>query len=809
MKILWVSVLAVLQFACGGGSGSNSGGQGQAVTATTKVVDQNGGTLSLDGMALTIPAGALQGPISITVRKQTIANAPEIIDGVLYEFTPDGLQFDLPVTLSMPMPDNSLLGPGEEFRIAKYRVTPDYDDPNQNLSYLIVYDTTVDATTQLVSTEISGFSSYGTTTSTTFPPILPPVPNTTASYDSCNRRLTLTIRGSGVETATVTAFIQQRSRQARPLGSIPPWTNWSTDWAGERVQQPQGSLVFSALPRPAAGESAYTYEYQVGTRLCETLQCNPPRFHVTGTTSVLALERPTPGRIENLAITATTSNSRSLDWDHAILPEEHYDYFEVMRRPPWSGPTGGDWLNIGVSPSWSYRDTQDIQPNTNYTYFVRAVNATQPSCPNPLAGAAASTSSSSIPPASITRVSVDSAGVEGNQASGGPGEVVAISADGRYVAFSSDASNLVAGDSNGRTDVFLHDTQTGTTTRVSVDSAGGEGNQVSIAPSISADGRYIAFMSAADNLVAGDSNVGWDVFLHDTQTGATTRISVDSAGGEGNGDSMLPSISADGRFIAFMSVATNLVGGDTNGFTDIFLHDTQTGATTRVSVDAAGVESNDHSNRPALNEDGRYIAFTSEATNLVAGDGNGRTDIFLHDTQTGATTRVSVDSSGNEANGSSGRYRPAISADGRYIAFVSGATNLVTGDSNGRRDVFLHDTQTGTTRVSVDSAGVEANFGSDNGPAISADGRYIAFSSGATNLVAGDTNGFTDIFLHDTQTGATNRVSVDAAGVESNGHSSYLAISADGSYVAFQSDASNLVANDTNGRRDVFRAPRQ
>ncbi|HHH42653.1 MAG TPA: hypothetical protein ENK49_00800, partial [Gammaproteobacteria bacterium] len=245
MKILWVSVLAVLQFACGGGSGSNSGGQGQAVTATTKVVDQNGGTLSLDGMALTIPAGALQGPISITVRKQTIANAPEIIDGVLYEFTPDGLQFDLPVTLSMPMPDNSLLGPGEEFRIAKYRVTPDYDDPNQNLSYLIVYDTTVDATTQMVSTEISGFSSYGTTTSTTFPPILPPVPNTTASYDSCNRRLTLTIRGSGVETATVTAFIQQRSRQARPLGSIPPWTNWSTDWAGERVQQPQGSLVFS------------------------------------------------------------------------------------------------------------------------------------------------------------------------------------------------------------------------------------------------------------------------------------------------------------------------------------------------------------------------------------------------------------------------------------------------------------------------------------------------------------------------------------------------------------------------------------
>ena len=340
---------------------------------------------------------------------------------------------------------------------------------------------------------------------------------------------------------------------------------------------------------------------------------------------------------------------------------------------------------------------------------------------------------------------------------------------GRYVAFKSDASNLVSGDNNGSSDIFLHDTQTGTTTRVSVDSAGTEANDNSFRAALSADGRYVAFESIASNLVAGDNNRTWDIFLHDTQTGITTRVSVDSAGTEGNGGSYWAALSADGRYVAFESIASNLVAGDNNGVRDIFLHDTQTGITTRVSVDSAGTEGNFSSNRAALSAGGRYVAFESTARNLVAGDDNGTRDIFLHDTQTGTTTRVSVDSAGTEANGDS--YFPALSADGRYVVFTSDASNLVAGDDNGTRDIFLHDTQTGTTtRVSVDSAGTEAN-GDNYRAALSADGRYVAFESGASNLVAGDNNGAWDVFLHDTQTGTTTRVSVDSAGNEGESNS--------------------------------------
>jgi len=170
--------------------------------------------------------------------------------------------------------------------------------------------------------------------------------------------------------------------------------------------------------------------------------------------------------------------------------------------------------------------------------------------------------------------------------------------------------------------------------------------------------------------------------------------------------------------------------------------------TTRVSVDSSGIQGNDHSTNPALSSDGRYVAFRSDATNLVAGDTNGYYDVFVHDRQTGITTRVSVGSSGIQGNDSS--FPPAISADGRYVAFRSDATNLVAGDTNGDYDVFVHDRQTGiTTRVSVDSSGTESNSYSDD-PALSSDGRYVAFKSWATNLVAGDTNERSDIFIRDT-----------------------------------------------------------
>lgn len=231
-------------------------------------------------------------------------------------------------------------------------------------------------------------------------------------------------------------------------------------------------------------------------------------------------------------------------------------------------------------------------------------------------------------------------------------------------------------------------------TRVSVDSAGVQGDGPSLqsnisADSLSADGRFVAFESNATNLVAGDSNGFTDVFVHDRQTGATTRISVSSAGLQGDLPSYKPKISDDGRFVSFNSIASNLVAGDTNGTSDSFVHDRQTGTTTRVSVDSAGVQGNRNSLETAISGDGRFVAFNSEATNLVTGDTNAQFDVFVHDRQTATTTRVSVDSAATQANRNS--VIPAISADGRFVAFESEATNLVTGDTNNSADVFVHD----------------------------------------------------------------------------------------------------------------------
>jgi Tol biopolymer transport system component len=407
-------------------------------------------------------------------------------------------------------------------------------------------------------------------------------------------------------------------------------------------------------------------------------------------------------------------------------------------------------------------------------------------------------------PGTTERVSVNSAG---NQSIGpsfaGPfASPPSISADGRFVAFAAWARNLASGDTNGFGDVFVHDRGAGVTERLSVDGAGTEANDTIHQPAISADGRFVAFVSAATNLVPGDTNGQSDVFVHDRRTRTTERVSVSSAGSEGPGWSDRPAISADGRFVAFVSAAPDLVAGDTNGRADVFVHDRQTRTTERVNVDSAGTQADGESESPALSADGRFVAFVSAATNLVAGDTNGRADVFVHDRQTRTTERVSVDAAGTEADGESAS--PAMSADGRFVAFSSSATHLVPGDANGQSDVFVHDRRTGRTeRVSVDSAGTEANGWSDR-PAISAGGRFVAFCTFATNLVPGDTNGEWDEFVHDRQTRTTERVSVDNAGTEANASSHSPSISADGRFVAFASDATNLVPGDTNAVRDVF-----
>jgi Tol biopolymer transport system component len=412
---------------------------------------------------------------------------------------------------------------------------------------------------------------------------------------------------------------------------------------------------------------------------------------------------------------------------------------------------------------------------------------------------------------------VDSAGVPGNGAS----YAAAISSDDNFVAFDSLASNLVPSDTNAKRDVFVHDSQTGATERVSVDSAGAQGTSDSLSPAVNSDGRYVAFQSFANNLVVDDTALcgpppGYscpDIFVRDRQTGTTERVSLSSAEEQANGESWAAAISGDGRYVAFYSSAANLVSGDANNVEDIFVRDRQVGTTTRVSVASGGAEANGASNGwLAISGTGRYVAFTSDATNLVAGDTNGSGDVFVRDRDTDAdgtfdeagavsTTRVSVSSGGAQSNGES--YYAAISGDGRYVAFGSEATNLVASDTNGYGDVFVRDRQmASTTRVSLDSAGVQGNAGSF-APAINADGQYVAFHSYATNLVAHDTNAATDVFVRDRQAGTTTLVSVDSVGFQGNAASVAPAISGDGRFIAFSSEA-NLVLWDTNGASDIF-----
>lgn len=397
------------------------------------------------------------------------------------------------------------------------------------------------------------------------------------------------------------------------------------------------------------------------------------------------------------------------------------------------------------------------------------------------------------------QVSVDSAGVQGDGDSYGG----SISADGRFVVLVSSASNLALGDTNGTWDVFVHDRQSGSTALVSVNSAGVQGDLASggISP-ISPDGRYVAFRSLATNLVPDDTNGNLDVFVHDRENGETTRVSIGPDGRQGNQYSDGASLSADGRFVAFYSRASTLVAGDTNVGLDVFVRDRQAGVTSIVSVDSAGVQGNTHSWEPSISDDGRFVAFHSDATNLIPGDTNGKTDIFVHDRQGGVTTRVSVSSAGVQGDHES--VLSSISADGRFVAFQSSASNLVSGDTNGWDDVFVRDRQLSTTtRMSVGWTGMQGNLDSWN-PSISGDGLFVAFLSYATNLVPGDTNGWGDAFVHDRRTGITTRESVSSNGGQGNHHSYSGAISADGRFVVFSGRASNIVPGETKDTADAF-----
>lgn len=396
------------------------------------------------------------------------------------------------------------------------------------------------------------------------------------------------------------------------------------------------------------------------------------------------------------------------------------------------------------------------------------------------------------------RVSEGALGVDGNAATG---DLPGISSDGRYVSFYSSASNLVAADTNGTSDAFVYDHVTRGLTRVSLGLNGAEANGATTETYVSGDGKFVAFTSSATNLVAGDTNGTSDVFLLDRTTNKTVLVSR-TAASLANAGSTVAAVSADGKVVVFGSYATNLTPGDTNASSDIFLWDRQTTNVQRISVSSNGVESSGLSNSGTISANGLIAAFDSVGTALVANDTNGVADVFVRDVAGETTTRVSVSSGGVQGNGTSAVA--SLSGDGHYVAFLSYATNLVPNDTNGQADIFVHDRMTATTtRINLGTGGAEANGYSEN-PKLSADGRYVLYRSSASNLVPGDMNGVADIFLYDTKTATTRRLNVNGSGVEADKGVAYEALSSNGRAFAFSSDATNLVAKDKNALSDMF-----
>lgn len=410
----------------------------------------------------------------------------------------------------------------------------------------------------------------------------------------------------------------------------------------------------------------------------------------------------------------------------------------------------------------------------------------------PAMGAASST---------ISRVSITFGEAQANDQS----EYPAISADGRYVAFQSDATNLVPqADGNGDTDIFVRDTTDGTTERVSVTSAEAQVDGDSYEPDISSDGRYVVFYSYAEDLVGGDDNLTNDVFLRDRQAGTTERVSIADDESQADNYSDTASVSDDGRYVAFVSRATNLLGGGGSDEYFVYVRDRTAGTTTMVSLDSSDGEPESACYWSDISADGRYVAYYSAATDIVSGDGD-FDDIFVHDRQTGETALASVSTTGGPTHGFSDK--PSISADGRYVAFASSAPDLVPGDTNGRRDIFVRDMLTGTTeRVSTASDGTQSLHDCDS-PSISPDGRYVVFDSQSDLLASGADNGLDgDVFVHDRLKGTTKLVSHESDSTSGNDNSSNACVTTIGNkrFVAFGSDATTLVTSDSNGSEDVF-----
>jgi len=394
---------------------------------------------------------------------------------------------------------------------------------------------------------------------------------------------------------------------------------------------------------------------------------------------------------------------------------------------------------------------------------------------------------------------------DGSQADGFS-KAPTLSANGRFVLFDSVATDQVAEDTDAYADVMLRDRMAPNSRLISVSTDGVKGLAISDQAFINADASRVVFASGAA-LVAADGNGFNDVYLRDLTTGTTSRISTAFAGGDPNNFSGAPSITPDNRYVLYRSRATNLLAGtDANLSMDIFLYDTVDDVTERVSLADGGGESNGHSETAGISDDGRYVVFDAIADNLVTGDTNGVWDVFLHDRTTGSTIRLSETAGGTGGNGNS--RAPSISGDGSHVVFHSAADNLVVDDTNLKNDVFLYRLSDEVlSRISVHSDGSQASGHSKVTPtsAISANGSRVAFHSDAGDLDPSvEVNGFNDVFVHNVPSASTTLVSLTPSRVSGNHESDSAAISADGNHVAFHSYASDLVATTTRQQWEIF-----
>jgi Tol biopolymer transport system component len=405
----------------------------------------------------------------------------------------------------------------------------------------------------------------------------------------------------------------------------------------------------------------------------------------------------------------------------------------------------------------------------------------------------------------VARYSTDADGKQAKDFSKNP----VFSPDGAKIVFESQAANLVKGDTNLRWDIFVKTLASGAIVRVSTTSSGKQANDDNGQPVFSPDGKSVAFRSFASNL-AGGFNSQWHIYVKNLNTGAVTRVSTTSGGAAANGFSYNPTFSPDGKFIAFESDATNLVSGDNGQYRDIFVKNLTTGAVIRVSQ--AGTKGgNGDSANPVFSPDSSKVAFDSFASNLVSKDSNGYKDVFVATLAGGAITRVSTDADGKQAKADSGN--PAFSPDGSKVAFWSNWPQVKAGDSNVAADIFVKTLSSGAViRLSNNDNDKVGNSVSFN-PAFSPDGKSIAFISLSSNLVKGDRNNKEDIFVKSLSSSEIARVSITFKGKEANGRSwtedttgkSYApAFSPNSARIVFPSDATNLVKGDTNGFGDVF-----